>query len=90
MWKVGTGDCISFWFDNWIDNRPLIDILDIPEANIEDPTFKVQEFILPNRTWNTRKLSSTLNDHPIINKILGIDLPCKPIDDSFCWGLSSN
>jgi len=48
VWKVGKGDSISFWYDNWIENRPLIDILSITDENIDDPLLKVNDFFLAN------------------------------------------
>jgi len=34
MWKVGKGDKISFWFDNWIENRSLIDMLELHSHSV--------------------------------------------------------
>jgi len=66
VWKVGKGDNISFWYDNWIENRNLADILNISNENIPKSEAKVNEFIQDNVNWNIPKLMQTLNNHPII------------------------
>ena len=90
VWKIGTGDAISFWYDNWIENKPLIDILNISEDSSLDPRTKVNEFFLANRAWDVSKLSIILHNHPISNKIIGMDIPHNHIEDSFCWGINSS
>jgi len=90
VWKIGTRDTISFRYDNWIENRPLINILNISEDSFLDPRTKVNELFLANRTWDVSKLSITLHNHSIINKIIGIDIPHNHIEDSFCWGINSS
>ena len=51
VWKVGTGTAISFWFDNWIGNKNLIQHLDIEDDSSLDPSIRVSEFIL-NGQWD--------------------------------------
>ena len=48
VWKVVKGDNISFWYDNWIENRNLADILNISNENIPKSEAKVNEFIQDN------------------------------------------
>ena len=45
MWQIGNGENISFWHDNWIENKNLIKILDIDEATIPSSHAKVSIFI---------------------------------------------
>ena len=40
MWHIGNGDKISFWYDNWIENKNLIEILEVDEATIPSPHAK--------------------------------------------------
>ena len=56
IWKIGKGDEISFWFDNWVENRNLIEILGVAEDSIVYPEAKVCEFIQENSEWNVPKL----------------------------------
>lgn len=48
IWKIGRGDEISFWFDNWFENRTLVEILGVSEDSIVHPEVKVCEFIRDN------------------------------------------
>ena len=34
IWKVGKGDKILFWLDNWVENRSLLDITGIARLDI--------------------------------------------------------
>ena len=56
VWKVGIGTDISFWYDNWIDNKNLIQHLDIQDDSCLDPWIKVSEFII-NGPWDIQKLN---------------------------------
>ena len=58
------------------------------DANLDLET-KVSEFI-KNGQWNLQKLNQSLNNHPIIQKNIGIPIPLIEIRDSFCWGLNSS
>jgi len=31
VWNVGDGNDISFWYDNWIENRCLLDLLKLED-----------------------------------------------------------
>jgi len=53
---VGIGTDISFWYDNWIDNKNLIQHLDIQDDSCLDPWIKVSEFII-NGPWDIQKLN---------------------------------
>ena len=55
IWKIGKGDEISFWFDNWIDNRNLVEILGVSEDSDAHPEVKVCEFIRDNLEWDVPK-----------------------------------
>jgi len=46
MWQIGNGESISFWYDNWIENKNLIEILDVDEATIPSSHAQVSDFIL--------------------------------------------
>ena len=84
IWKVGKGDKISFWLDNWVENRSLLDITGIARSDITNIDIQVGEFITPQGDWDVNLLNSTLNYHPIVQKILGTTLSVFPRDDSFC------
>ena len=90
MWQIGNGESISFWHDNWIDNKNLIEILNADEATVVSPLDKVFEFIQHDRTWNLIRLASTLGNHPILKKIRGIIIPTHNKPDSFCWGMDNS
>ena len=58
VWKVGTGDEIFFWFDNWIGEYNLIQLLEIADTSNLDPKVRVSEFIC-NGQWDLEKLRLT-------------------------------
>jgi len=81
---VGRGEKISFWVDNWVENKSLLKIIGMDPSVIPNLDLKVSEFITPTGDWNVRLLKSTLNHHPIIQKIIGIALPIFQREDSIC------
>ena len=83
------GRIYFFWQDNWIENRSLLEIMEIENYDTIDLNLKVSEFIENNR-WNTQKLCQYISKNEVINKILGIHIPTSGIKDTFCWGLSSS
>lgn len=84
IWKVGNGQQISFWNDNWVENRNLVDILDLNNESISQSRVKVSEFIINQSQWNILLLNQVLNNHPIVHKIKGIPIPMNATEDSFC------
>ena len=68
IWKVGKGDQISFWFDNWIENRCRVDLIDIDESNVTHPDARVGDFITQGSKWGTSVLTSVLNNYPFVKK----------------------
>ena len=69
IWQIGNGNKVSFWHDNWIENKNLIDILEVDEATMPSPHAKVSDFIQPDKTWNLTKLNCILGSHPVKTKI---------------------
>ena len=45
IWLVEDGKDISFWFDNWIENHRLCDLLDLDRDAIPNPDCRVSDFI---------------------------------------------
>ena len=88
VWTLGNGHDISFWKDNWLDNRNLLKLLDLQDQESVDGNLTVSEFI-ENKKWNITKLWHYSQHPDIIQKILGIPISLVDIKDSFCWGLSS-
>ena len=64
IWKIGKGDHIFFQFDNWIENRPLVDILVIEGTNIPNTELRVGEFITHEAQWDSLSLCTALNNSP--------------------------
>ena len=56
------------------------------DADVHNPSLKVSAFITIDNQWNISALTQTLNDEPIINKIIGIPLPMLLRVDFFWWG----
>ena len=45
LWTVGDGKDISFWRDNWLENRSLLDLLEIEDHDTVDLDLTVSNFI---------------------------------------------
>jgi len=56
IWTVGDRKDILFWQDNWIENRSLLDLLEIEDHDTVDLDLKVSKFIQDSFYW---ALSST-------------------------------
>ena len=80
---------ISFWFDNWIENKSLCELLNMEQDEITNPDMHVCEFI-QEQQGNVSKLAQYIGRGDIIQKIIGIPLSITAINDSYCWGLSSS
>jgi len=52
MRKIGKGDQISFWFDNWIENRNIVQIMETSEENIPQADAKICDFITQESQWD--------------------------------------
>jgi len=48
-WKVGKGDWIMLWWDNWCDNASLVDLLDLDTSTIQNPELRVSDFITQDK-----------------------------------------
>jgi len=86
--ECGDGNDISFYYDNWIENRCLLDLLKLEYQENFNPGMKVCEFI-QDKQWNVHKLSQHISNQDIIHKIIGIPILVTEIKESFCWRLSN-
>jgi len=82
IWTIGDGKDISFWRDNWIENRNLLDLLKIEDHDIVDVELKVSDFI-EDKQWNGHKLNLYLRNRDIVQKIIGIPIPISDIKIRF-------
>ena len=57
-WKVGNCRSISFWTDSLCSEDSLVSMLELDPANLPDADIKVNEFITPEKQWDTTKLSN--------------------------------
>jgi len=64
-WTVGNGQDISFWRDNWIENRSLLDLLEVEDQETFNSNLKVSEFI-EDKQWNVHKLGQYVSSQAII------------------------
>ena len=89
VWSLGNDNDIYFWYDNWIENRSLIELLNMEDDIQPNIQTKVSEFI-QDKKWNVQKLHQYVNDHLVVQKIIGIPIPITKISDSYYWGLTSS
>ena len=88
-WKVGNGQSINFWTDNWCAEENLVSLLRKDPASIPDLDIKVSAFITVEKKWDVAKLSQYVPS-TIIQSIQSIPLPITTVADSFCWGYSGS
>ena len=84
--KVGTGDNISSWYDNWIKNNNLIDIMGLSEESVPNLQAKVCEFIQQHKNENLPILVHTHNNHQEDAR----DCYSHPQHKRLYWGLNSS
>ena len=89
-WKLGKGDKILFWLDDWLKNRTLLEILGLHVDAVSHPYAKVNKFITPHKRWDLYKLNHVIHNSTIIQQIRGIDIAFFNMEDSVCWGLHSS
>ena len=89
QWKVWDGTKIHFWEDNWCANDNLVNMLEIRDASLIDTSLLVSHFISPTKEWDLPKLRQHVDDD-LLQLILATPIPCSPIPNSVCWGLSGN
>lgn len=58
-WKLGNGNSISFWQDNWIGQYVLKELPGI-DLNLVNNDCTVAQFIDERKIWNLEKLSTVL------------------------------
>ena len=88
-WSIGNGHDISFWYDNWIENKNLIELLNLQDVDGLDPCMKLSEFI-QDKKWNLHKLQQTIHNQLILEKIIGIPLSNVEVRDELYWGLTNS
>jgi len=54
------GTPISFWIDSWCHESPLVELLDPSPSVLDRSQVKVNEFITPENSCDTVKLSQFL------------------------------
>jgi len=82
-WKVGNGQSINFWTDNWCSEESIASMLNLEHSTLSDIELKVKEFITPNKHWDTAKLRLYVSND-VIQLIQRIPLPITDVADSFC------
>jgi len=59
VWSVRDGNDISFWYDNWIENRCLRDLLNLEDETNLNPRTKVCEFFRINNGMSVNSLNTS-------------------------------
>ena len=49
----------------------------------------MNEFITPEKVWDTAKLSQVLPQH-LVKHVLAVPIPMTNMEDSFCWGFTGS
>lgn len=79
-WILGNGQRINFWYDNWIEDSPLIHNISSDMEDLIEEKVKASDFITPTKEWDTNSLVNILPGH-IINKINAIPIPVVDLND---------
>ena len=88
-WSIENDQDISFWYDNWIENKNLIELLNLQDVDGLDPDLKLSAFI-QNKKWNLQKLHQTIHNQVILETISGIPIPNVEVSDQLYRGLTSS
>jgi len=88
-WSVGDGHDISFWYDNWVENKNLIELLNLQDVAGLDPGPKLSDFI-QDKKWNFHKLQQLIPNQMILETIIGIPIANAETPDELYWGLTSS
>ncbi|XP_056697525.1 uncharacterized mitochondrial protein AtMg00310-like [Spinacia oleracea] len=87
-WKLGNGNTINFWKDNWIGQYALSDLSGISSNHIMED-YTVSFFIDETKNWDIGKLSSVLPPETV-QKIRGIPIPVNDLQDIPIWGCTNS
>ncbi|CAH9100084.1 unnamed protein product [Cuscuta epithymum] len=78
---------ISFWFDHWLKDKLLCDVLGSPLAD-SARFVKVADFITSNKEWNVGKLEEML-PKDVVDNVRAVPLSMEEdIQDGVFWRLS--
>jgi len=88
--KLGQGDKIRFWVNNWLADHNLLQLLNRNIDSVSLLDAKVSDFITANKSWDMAKLTQVIHDSTIHRKIQGLDILMSSMEDSLCWGLHSS
>lgn len=86
-WKIGNGQDISFWFDNWLGSGPLNEVID--NINSSEIGIKLHELLEENGEWNLQSLSTYI---PEVwrKKITGFRVVLREEKDLMLWSETAN
>lgn len=72
IWKIGDGNKISMWNDNWVTDTPLIE--QGTQQQGTDINGKVSSYLNSDKSWNIQKLEQNF-PCDVVNKILNTYVP---------------
>jgi ribonuclease HI len=58
-WVVNNGQCVSFWFDKWVGEKPIREVIQGPLLNHED-SLKVCDVVEGVGSWDLSRVSMTI------------------------------
>ncbi|XP_057246695.1 uncharacterized protein LOC130589452 [Beta vulgaris subsp. vulgaris] len=85
-WQVGNGIKINFWYDNWVFQHPIADLVSPVSGSFH---MTVSDFISQRSIWNIAKLACFLPSH-LVSQVAELFLPSEAQEDELVWGLSSD
>ena len=79
-----------YWWDNWLDNANLVDILGIDAFIISNFDLKVCDVISSDRCQDVTKIQRLVTKEDIVQKIIGLPLSHIETEDTISWGFTSS
>uniref|UniRef100_A0A2N9HP80 Reverse transcriptase domain-containing protein n=1 Tax=Fagus sylvatica TaxID=28930 RepID=A0A2N9HP80_FAGSY len=58
-WVVNNGQCVSFWFDKWVGEKPIREVIQGPLLNHED-SLRVCDVVEGVGSWDLSRVSMTI------------------------------
>ncbi|XP_043694172.1 uncharacterized mitochondrial protein AtMg00310-like [Telopea speciosissima] len=88
LWKIGLGNKVDIWHDNWVSSLPSFKITD--QAPLYPTVQKVEELIdHANQRWKKSLIRSIFSTQ-VTNAILCNQILLLPTEDRLVWGIAKN
>lgn len=86
-WRIGNGEGISFWYDNWLETFRLCD--KVENINPGDSTLRLCDVLDEDGTWKLDSITTYIQPH-IKQQVLDYRIQLSESEDSVIWSEEAN